>query len=473
MKNSHKAQDGVALPVAVGMLMVLSILVVGFFTQAMRANTVSIDDRSSKRALAAAEAGLQTALYRLHQLSGTPNPVASTSCLTTTWVGLRSDGQCPAGPEVSIGNGATFTYYVTPEGGAAGCVEMPGRTSTALDRCITSVGIVAGVTRRVQTRVASQPTSYPYNQVGLIGKSLVQAYNSAKLISDVGSNERVVFYNSVDVESNPSIDVDGRVMLLTGGTYQYRNSVTVDGGTQTVTTPFELALPESEFEAVETTNSNSTLGADLGSAWNATTRRIHIASGEKTIRPGTYHVCNVELGNSVKLKFSHVGGAPTKIYVDSPSRAGSDWCAGQPDPAGTFTADNSVEINKEVGEREELLEVKMWGTPYNDTRAMYPWCEPIHHPNETATCRSDFMLENSVNFYGGIYAPNSSIQAHNSVKIWGAMAADKLLFFNSVDFTLTGEMKGRPPDSSGAAQRKAWVECRPERTVANDPESGC
>jgi Tfp pilus assembly protein PilX len=472
MKNSHKAQDGVALPVAVGMLMVLSILVVGFFTVAMHANTVSISDRSSKRALAAAEAGLQTALYRLHQLSRTPDPIAPTSCLTTLWVGLQPDGQCPGRTE-TLGNGATFSYWVTPEGGATGCVEMPGRTSTARDRCITSVGTVAGVTRRVQTRVASQPTIYPYNQVGLIGKSLVQAYNSAKLISDVGSNERVVFYNSVDVESNPSIDVDGRVMLLTGGTYQYRNSVTVDGGTQTVTTPFELTLPESEFEAVETTNSNSTLSADLGSAWDPGTRRIHIASGEKTIRPGTYHVCNVQLGNSVKLKFSHTGGAPTKIYVDSPSRPGSDLCRGQADPAGTFTADNSVEVNKEVGEREELLEIKMWGTPYNDTRAMYPWCEPIHQPNETATCRSDFMLENSVNFYGGIYAPNSSIQAHNSVKIWGAMAADKLLFFNSVDFTLTGEMKGRPPESSGSAQRKAWVECQPERTVSNDPESGC
>jgi Tfp pilus assembly protein PilX len=462
MKNSHKAQDGVALPVAVGMLMVLSILVVGFFTVAMRANTVSIDDRSSKRALAAAEAGLQTALYRLHQLSRTPSPIASTSCLTNTWV-APNGGPCPGQPE-TLGNGASFTYYVTPEGGATGCVEMPGRTSTALDRCITSVGMVAGVRRRVQTRVASQPTIYPYNQVGLIGKSLVQAYNSAKLISDVGSNERVVFYNSVNVESNPTIDVDGRVMLLTGGTYQYQNSVTVDGGTQTVTTPFELALPESEFEAVEATNNNSTLGAD---------RRIHIESGEKTIRPGTYHVCNVQLGNSVKLKFSHTGGAPTKIWVDSPSRPDSDVCAGQADPAGTFTADNSAEINKEVGEREELLEIKMWGTPYNDTRDMYPWCEPIHHPNETATCRSDFMLENSVDFYGGIYAPNSSIQAHNSVRIWGAMAADKLLFFNSVDFTLTGEMKAKPLESTGAAERKAWVECQPEETVASDPESGC
>jgi hypothetical protein len=381
--------------------------------------------------------------------------------------------QCPGQPG-SLGNGASFTYFVTPEGGAAGCVEMPGRTSTALDRCITSFGTVAGVSRRVQTRVATHSTIYPYNQVGLIGKSLVQAYNSAKLISDVGSNERVVFYNSVDVESNPSIDVDGRVMLLTGGTYQYRNSVTVDGGTQTVTTPFELTLPESEFETVENDdhNNNDTLGADLGSAWNAATRRIDIDSGEKTIRPGVYHVCNVELGNSVKLKFSHVGGAPTKIYVDSPSRPGS-VCAGQADPAGTFTADNSVEINKEVGEREELLDVYMYGSAYNDTRARYPWCAPIHQPVLDNECASDFMLDNSVNFYGSVYAPNSTIQAHNSVKFYGATAGDKIIFFNSVDFFLTGEIKDKDFGSLGAAQRRGWAECQPEHTVANDPESGC
>jgi Tfp pilus assembly protein PilX len=470
MKNFHKRQDGVALPVAAGMLMVLSIFVVGFFTVAMQANTSSVKDRSAKRALAAAEAGLQTAIYRLNGLRQTPSAIRTVSCLTDTWVAPVDGGQCPGRTE-SLGNGATFTYYVTYEGGAAGCVEVPGNPTTAQDRCITSVGTVGGVTRRVQMRVVSQPTIYPFNQVGLIGKSLVYAYNSAKLISDVGSNAQVYFHNSVNVEDNTAIDVDGKVMILTGGTYTYANSVKIDGGTQTITTPFDLTMPD--FEAVENSNDNSTLGTDLGSAWNAGTRRIHIPSGEKTIRPGTYHVCNVQLGNSVKLKFSHTGGARTRIYVDSPSRPDS-MCAGQADPAGTFTADNSVEINKEVGEREELLDIYMYGTAYNDTRSMYTWCEPIHQPNEApATCRSDFMLDNSVNLYGGVYAPNTSIQAHNSAKIWGALAADKLLFFNSVDFTLTGEMKGRPPEGSGAAQRRGWVECQPQRTVATDPESGC
>jgi Tfp pilus assembly protein PilX len=469
MRHLFKSEDGVALPVASGMLMVIAVLVVGFFTVALRVNDTSVADRSSKRALAAAEAGLQIAVYRLNQLNQTPAATRSVSCLTNTWV-APANGQCPGQTE-SIGNGAQFTYYVTHEGGAEGCVELPGVATTVQDRCITSVGTAGGETRRVQTRVISQSVIPPFNQVGMIGKSLVFAYNSANLNSDVGSNLRVVFENSVNVYDNDAINVDGKVMLHQGGTYQYENSVRIDGGTQTITTPFELGMPD--FEVVENTNNNSTLATDLGTAWNATTRRINIPSGDKTIRPGTYHVCGVTLGNSVKLKFSHTGGALTQIWVDSPSRPGSETCAGQADPAGTFTADNSVEVNKEVGEREELLDIFMYGTPYNDTRPMYPTCEPIHHPNQTATCRSDFMLDNSVNFYGSVYAPNSTIQAHNSVKFYGATAADKIIFFNSVDFFLTGAVKDRTIGNPGAAQRKGWAECRPQPTVANDPESGC
>ena len=470
-----------ALPVASGMLMVISILVVGFFTVAMGVNTTSVEDRSSKRALAAAEAGLQTAVYRLNLLNQSA-PANAANCLTTTWV-APTDGECPGQPE-SIGNGAQYTYYVTPAttAGSAGCVTLPGVATSAIDRCITSVGLVNGVRRRLQTRVVSQPTIPAFNQVGLIGKSLVYAYNAAKLISDVGSNEQVIFHNSVNVEDNAAIDVDGKVMILTGGTYTYANSVKIDGGTQTITTPFDLTTPD--FEAVEATptaNNNAALpnsvfeGGSAGRALRRFQLGVDSSPGEYTMPPGTYHFCNVRLGNSVKWRFSHTGGARTRIFVDSPSRPGS-ICAGPPaqaDPAGTFTADNSVEINKEVGEREELLDIYMYGTAYNDTRPNYPWCEPIHQPNEAATCKSDFMLDNSVNLYGGVYAPNSSIQAHNSTKIWGALAADKLLFFNSVDFTLTGEMKGRPGEGSGAAQRRGWAECRPVPTVSTDPESGC
>jgi hypothetical protein len=56
---------------------------------------------------------------------------------------------------------------------------------------------------------------------------------------------------------------------------------------------------------------------------------------------------------------------------------------------------------------------------------------------------------------------------------YGATAADKIIFFSSVDFFLTSAIKDKPGEAPGAADRKGWSECRPEPTVATDPESGC
>jgi Tfp pilus assembly protein PilX len=479
-----RSEDGVALPVASGMLMVVSILVVGFFAVSMRVNDTSVDSRSSKRALAAAEAGLQTAVYRLNLLNQSAGANA-TRCLTTTWVNPDPvTGEC-AGQDGSLGNDASYTYYVTPAStaGSAGCVTLAGVATSASDRCITSVGTVNGVNRRIQTRVVQQsiPTIPDFNSVGLVGRSLVYAWNSVKMTSDVGSNERVEFQNSIEVNDNDAINVDGKVMLLSGGQYVPGNSVTVEGGTQTVTTPFTLPTPNfEEVEETPTANNNAALPNSVfeGGSGGRHLRRFQLgvdgSPSDYTMPPGTYHFCNVRLGNSVKWKFSHTGGARTKIFVDSPSRTGS-VCEGQADPAGTFGADNSVEINKESGEREELLDIYMHGTPVNDTRPRYSWCQDLNGSGLVGECRSDFMLDNSVNFYGGVYAPNSTVQAHNSVKIWGSVAADKIRFYNSIEFNLTGPMIDKPPEpgATGAATRRGWAECRPERATPSDPESGC
>jgi hypothetical protein len=451
-------------------MLVVSLLVVGFFTVSLRVNETSVDDRSSKRALAAAEAGLQTAIYRLNSLNASAD-ANTTRCLRAGWENPGGNGEC-TGLTESIGNGASYTYYVTPASAtaSASCATIPGVSTSPLDRCITSVGTVNGVTRRIQTRVVQTPTVPDFGTYGLVGKSLVYAWNSVNMTTDVGSNAQVRFENSVNVNDDDAINVDGKVVLLTGGQYVAGNSVNVEGGTQTTSTPFDMGMPD--FEAVENSNNNANLTTDLGTAWNATTRRIDLATGERTIRPGTYHTCGVLLGNSVKLKFSHTGGARTKIYVDSPSRTGS-MCAGQADPAGTFGADNSVEINKEVGEREELLDVYLYGTPYNDTRSRYSWCTDLNSGGLAAECRSDFMLDNSVIFQGSVYSPNSTVQAHNSVTIVGSVAADNIRFYNSISFTLTGPTIAKTAEPVSAAARKGWIECKSAPTTASDPESGC
>ena len=478
MRQLLRSQDGVALPVASGMLLVIAILVVGFFSVSLRVNDTSVEDRSSKRALAAAEAGLQMAVYRLNQLNGTDESIREVSCLTGTttpaWV-LPTAGECPAITE-SIGNGGQYTYHVTHEGGAAGCVEHPDIPATGDDRCVTSTGTVNGVSRRVQARVISRPLVPNFGTTGLVGKSLVYAWNSINLTTNVGSNELVKFENSVNVHDNPALGVDGSILLFTDGVYDEGGSVNVDGNGGNpveVTVPFDMPVPN--FEPVETSNNNDLLPNSVfdGLAAGRHRRRFKLGNSQTyTMAPGTYHFCNVELGNSASLRFTHAGGQPTRIFVDSPSREGS-ICEGQADPAGTFGADNSVLINVDVGQREELLEVYLYGTDHNDTRSPYSWCTDLNGGGLEGECKSDFMLDNSVDFYGSVYAPNSTVQAHNSVDIFGSIASDGIRFYNSINFQLTLPAIDDRIIPASAAERKGWTECRPELAVSTDPESGC
>jgi hypothetical protein len=471
MRHLMRSQDGVALPVASGLLLVISLLVVAFFTVSLRVNETSVEDRSAKRALAAAEAGLQSAVFRLNQLSRTASAQGG-SCLTTTWVpptGVPPNAECPGLTE-SLGNGAQYTYYVTPQG--ATCpTTVPGFVPTAGDRCITSIGKVNGVSRRIQTRVVSRTAIPDFNQVGMIGRSLVYGRNGVQFASDVGSNSHVELVNAVSVSEDDGIAVDGAVRLLQGGTYVSRNEVTVAGGVQTTTIPFDMPMPD--FAYAQDHNDNPILDAATpDSVFNPATRQFSytIDGSSLTLPPGTYHVCRFHLARRVNLRFSHVGDEPTKIFVDSPSRPNS-FCQGQAPPAGTFHAENEVDINKEVGEREELLDVYMYGTSSNDTSAPGYTCAGETSP-DMFQCPADFLLQNATEFYGSLYAPQSTAEFHNSVVVKGSIAADRVHFFNAATFAITGEIIDKGP-TLRPAERKGWVECPPVATVAGDPESGC
>ena len=86
----------------------------------MRLSDTSTASRDAKRALAAADAGLEAAMFRMNVLG-----LQSTSkCFTTAAVdpatgtdpetgGTPSAGEC-AGVADDLGNNSSYTYYVTP-----------------------------------------------------------------------------------------------------------------------------------------------------------------------------------------------------------------------------------------------------------------------------------------------------------------------------------------------------------------------
>src|SRR5918999_2547160 len=87
-------ERGIAMPTAVSLLMVVSLLVAAGLATATQLSQSSNRDQDKKRALSAAEAGLQTAIYRLNQIR---NPVVPGGmCLTTGPVAPDGvTGECP------------------------------------------------------------------------------------------------------------------------------------------------------------------------------------------------------------------------------------------------------------------------------------------------------------------------------------------------------------------------------------------
>jgi Tfp pilus assembly protein PilX len=471
VRRLTRSQEGVALPVATAMLLVISLFVIGFFSVSLQVNETSVDDRSSKRALAAAEAGLQTALYRLNEIGGTPQP---TQCFTTGWTPLVS-GQCPAAPTGQLGNGASYTYYVTPELGSGFCLGVAGATT---DRCITAIGMAGGVQRRVQVRANTITGAVSYKSVGLMSKSLIYAGNSSEITSEVGANGIVHFGNSAKTYSNPSADIDGAVLHAPGSTYQTSGSgQQIAGGRLSVPTPYEF--PDIDFEAAELAalQTNLKLTTPLwpipsGTTYDRTTMVFRV-TGTAHLNPGTYYFCRFSMANGAKLTFDTLQA--TQIYVDSPSRTGS-LCGAQSNPSptypvGTFWTENSNEFNKDG--REELVEVFVHGTSYNGTRSPPSFCTPAGDLPHTDKCESDVLLNNSSSFEAMIRAPKTTVELNNSGKMKGAIAADKIRFNNSVVFELTDAVKDSAPVTSGGIDRGNWVECRPQATTAGDPESGC
>jgi hypothetical protein len=456
-----KSENGVAMPVMTWMLIVVSLLVTGFFTVSLRLSDTTNEDRSSKRALAAAEAGLQTAVYRLNQID-----VPSGQCLADAPQNTVG-GECPVSSWVSLGSGARFRYHVTAEGAAGECVTLPDQTGLSTDRCVTATGEVNGVTRRLQVRVTNQPGPPSFNQVGVLGREQVFLGNSSELKSDVGTNGNAHFGNSAKTFELTNIDVQGDVLRGPGSTYTTEGSGQVIAGGQVFVPAFEF--PAIDFAAAQTAALNLTTANWTKSGYNTTTKQWTV-SGTQSLDPGTYLFCRLHLNDGAKLRFPHAS-QPTKVYIDSPTRVGSP-CHGQLNPSGTFTADNSNEINLDAG-KEHLVDFFVGGTPWDGTRSRYSWCDPKGSPIKFEECRSDVVMDNAVKINASIYAPTTTVEANNSIEWKGAIGANKIRFNNSVKFELTGAVKDRPSGSQGAALRTAWGECRPTPDSAGNPESGC
>lgn len=428
-------ESGIALVAVLGVMMILASLGAIAAQQASFFSTRSNYSRDQQRALAAAEAGVEVARYRVQNLT----PGAG-QCVTASVVAPLASGECPSTAATSLGNGATYSYTVsTSPNTQCGGPAVSAGTPT---RCVTSIGTVNGATRRTQERLDGVPVPlFPLQGIfGLDSVSLGNASNGA-VVGAVGSNGSISLGTGLTVNS-----------CTTGpaGSIQTGPNASCASQVQQAA-PFSLAAVDAlvvngnSFASAAASNNN----VALGSYYTASGRTVTV-NGKKTLTlpTGVYSFCSVSLGNG--STFSPAAGASVVIFIDSPLRSGSGCAAG----TGTLSSGGNVTNGSAPASSFQFY---VYGTG-TDTAT-------------SSTASADFMLSQNATFTGTIYAPNSRVSSANQMVYNGAVAARWINFAVGSDFT--ADASTDTVSIIGPYVKALYRECSPAPATASDPESGC
>jgi hypothetical protein len=477
-----REEAGVALPAALGVLLVVTLLSTSVFAVSTRLSGTSTVSRDSKRALAAADSGLEAAMFRMNVLG-----LQSTSkCFTTAAVdpatgtdpetgGTPAAGEC-AGTTEDLGNGTSYTYYVTPalEDGDM-CAGLPVHHAdsdgevTVTQRCVTSIGKANDERRRVQARVASYIGTQLFPVGGILAINGIKVKNTAIVSGVLGSNGQIELGNNSSVAGGIELGTQSTPppTLGQGSTVGGNPPVTyrseADGA-------FVLAPVDMGNTATVNDNDRITSGQDAGSnvTYTNTTaapRRLTIANnGSLTLGGGTYNFCRVQLGNNAYITIA--AGAKIRFFLDSPDRAGSGCIPTTPPPAQTAAQARSNGYGGMfLGQGSNFNNP---GHAINFQIYMYGYADGSH----------TVEFNNTSGMNAAIYAPTSNLVWNNTAGITGGVAASTVDFKNSATFAWAGSSAGFSlsdlrTDTVSVYYRMAWTECQRGRTTTSDPESGC
>ena len=438
IRRLARDQRGVAIVVAMGGLLVVSLLALVAANVAIQSNTATNRDTDSKRALSAADAGLTTANFRLGKAD--PKPDCLTGGNPTSPIGAYS---CPMSATEDVGNGATYSYTVSPPlpAGDTTCVTIPGQTfpSYLKQRCITVVAQVNGTTRRVQARYVENRGAPIFPFVGLLGLDKV-VFNQSGASGEVGSNGTVQIGPSATLVNPGTVKLgpSGNVQLV--GTGNSWTSPPLYQGQ-----PFTLDPLTQDYSDSVTTNNNASLPGGVVDGQ----RRASLGANQTvTLQSGAvYNFCSIFFANNGKLVVPATATEPVKIYVDSPNRPGTPnyTPSGCPSRAGASPSEvisvaAGAGFQNDTG-RASMLQLYVYGGG----------------PNQ------DIKFNGSAAFAGTLYAPQSKVTFASEATVTGAIAAKEIVFNNNssgAGFTGDADAQNVDGGTDGTFIRKAWRECR-------------
>ena len=440
---------GIALPVTVSVLFMVAGLATMTARAAISSDHQSLRDRNVKQATQAANAGLETVLYRTNlmqpgsQQCANKNP--SNGALHVTAV--EGDGWCAAQAE-DLGSGESYTVRVS----AASPLYVNGQSLRR--RTIVSTGMANGVRRRVML-LANAATGEPIFPQGYAGVSLdgLTLPNSVQISGGVGSNGDVYLRNSAYV--------CGQVTPGPGQSLEIRNSASVCAGALTTPATESFNLQPVDQGDAPTNNDNGRIGNPpqtssldpctdcSGIVWNPSTRMLRLRNNATlTLGGGLYSFCGIEIENTAQLKIAvRPLGTGTRVFIDSPERCGG---AG----TGSVTVRNSATILN-LNSDPTTFQLYLVGSSNIGTWVAFDGID----------FASDLVM--------AVYAPYSTIRIRNDSQLSGAIASKAIDLQNGAHITYHERIADITTGSPLRLYKpEHYVECAAVQTGAT-PDSGC
>src|SRR5918999_5988836 len=325
-----RQQDGVALPVSVMTLMLILSLGGLVMQQSMALGDAANREQRSKRAVQAADAGLDVAVFRVSKVA-----TATQQCPVpggfAAYENVAGELWCPEVQE-NLGDGKSYTYRVA----------APAANG---DRRVVSSGTADGATRRVA--VTSVKAIQPlFNGFGVSSDSDIELTSSGQ----IGQMSPVINTHARangNIVLSSSANICGNAIPGPGKTVTHTSSYGVCPGFSTTPASASIVFPPVVDDVAKTTNDNNRIcvatldpcSPTSDVQWNSSTKTLRMnSSATLTLRGRAYYFCSIQLNSSSRLILDPPSTAdPVLIYVGGPAD-----CPGQPEEVIRMNSSSQV-----------------------------------------------------------------------------------------------------------------------------------
>jgi hypothetical protein len=469
-------ENGIALPTTVLLLFAVSTLGAVAVKQAITSERQSVRDRSTKRAIDAADAGSETAVYRVNKLRPAPTQCvlvnAANGALSAGSAG--ADGWCPEVQE-DLGDGASFRYKMTR------ATTASSNGQTLLQRKVVSTGIIGfGNSREVRRRTFSVISANTGNP--LVGNYAIisadpdfpfELKNNTKIYGDVGTNSSVKLGGSSTVCGDilyrkdylpPSPQASNNGALQCPPPY---NSYNNNGGPQYAPQPFVLGPVDQRCaQTIPNCNEAGTIPAEYFFNGDRNTRVLDLDNDDNvTLSGSTYGFCGIRIRNQAKLTIGLrlPGATPLRIYLDSPENCAAAL-PNNPELRGNFEMTQGGGISN-LNSDPATLTLFVVGSPTRTTTVRFLQSTCTSNPCNSGSPSPQVAMV--------VYAPYSYCELRNTANLRGAMACKQVSMDNASSITwdpLVGALTNN--DIVPLYRRTSYVECDKVQNPS-PPDTGC